>query len=614
MRREAREDIEKLLYKMSANPSVLDAYHTWMLRRDPGVAVVEKVPEKYEDVCFGAMSSVDVTKCRGFSGSTQYFHDFTLDTSAWPSPDLRTLDVHLWPVPYYRLDVESMLPTNWRSMEDEKRKKGIVGAGGGGGGGGGGGACFNCGSYSHNIGGCPKPKDQERIRKAMSEWRRSRMEEDVEMRYHEAAGAATEQQQGLSSSSFSSAPPTPGPTTSSTPGPTMTPGRVKPRPGVISERLRQALGIEPGGMPPWYRNIVYYGYPPSYYRVPPKPVKFTWIGSEEEEARVSRQQQQQQQQQQHQQPQQPEPRRRVRTVAFPNLAAPLHDLSYFFDLYHPVEEQEGDETTTTTMQPPQTKYNVTTTIDGRPPPSSPFVTPHPHIQQEGASSSAHVVDLTEGEQEEEHPLATPQNRKKRPHLESSRRTPHSNQQQHPSYMLGQYGFDYSNGSGGDVDYDETAFEEPLPTGPKPKQHKLKEEEEEEVHHTEQDVMSTGSSEEQQISASERADQLLQQLVAMRVLSRTGDAYTQHEEDIEEGDNRDGMEDQEQEEGQVPPELVTARLPVGNGVITHTLTEQDLSTHGPVQTSTGVWHKLKSIIEDRRSKAITPVKPEHQPAP
>lgn len=508
---ESREQIEKLLYRISADREVLDAYHTWELPKR-GSAMIEgaRAGQNFESA-IGPKTSMDLAKQAGYSGSVQYFHDFMFDTSAWPSPDRTRMDAHLWAVPYYEAAVETILPVNWREKEGAQKRMG----------GGGGGGCFNCGSTIHGLSACPKPKDQDRIRKAITEWRRSRMDDGGEMRYHQTPGAQEMTPSlSLSTSGFRSTP------SAATP--------QKPKAGVISERLRQALDIDPGQIPPWYRNVVYYGYPPSYYRVPPAPVKFTWVepGSDSTATPET--------------PnsiQHPQPQRRIRTVTFPNLAAPLHDLSVFFDLYHPVEAAHTPTLPSNNpIATPTAKYQVTTLLDGiHPVPSRTTpITPQQHYDPHHM-----MVDLTA-----ESPAS--KNPKKRNRSDSPYKGPLSPDQN------------------GENSEDMTQ----LPQGPPEKIPKLQELQ------TSSDLL---HAQEPSSDAADWAQNLLDRLSEAKILRQT------EEEDREEAEEPPTM----------PLENVAAYLPISTGIIRHQLSEQDLSTHGSVQSSTGIWKKLKSILDERR---------------
>lgn len=483
------------MYKISGSRDVLDTYHTWALKRGHNIAPLIRNGKRLDDFEIGPSESIDLSKRSGFSGSVQYFHDFTLDTSAWPSPDLNRMDVHLWSTPYYHVDSPTIIPENWRERIGGSKPSGA----------GPGGACFNCGQGGHALNACPKPKDQDRIRKAINEWKRSRIE-DAEVRYH-SVGPQTPDAKSLRTSSSIATPGTPAP-------------RATPKPGVLSERLQNALGIGPNDMPPWYRNFVYYGYPPSYYRVPEGPVKFTWVDNAGEEVDSSTEN---------------KPKSRTRTVAYPNLAAPLHDLSLFFDLYHPVETPEetpNSSAPSIASPPPTAKYRVTTVIDG----DQPFV----------AESSQMVVDLTNdgddattnGSQSHQDPFKTPARSTKKRAREAE-------------------------------DEDEVDGE---------------------VATKKRTLEPVEPDNEKEDDAEAWSDNLLNKLKKNKILLTT----------TSEAEEKKSDEDDLVVTPLIPADQVTLNLPHGDGSIRHGLSEQDLSTHGSVQQSTGIWQKLKNLLDDRKS--------------
>jgi hypothetical protein len=323
------------------------------------------------------------------------------------------------------------------------------------------------------------------------------------------------------------------------------------QPGVLSERLRQALGIFPEQNPPYYRNFVYYGYPPSYYRVPKEPVKFTWVESgstvtsNATSATASASGASSSQSQQNGVGQSSgngltsssEQRKRVRTVSYPGLAAPLYDLSYFFDLYHPIEDVSATSSSTSSSilgsSTSNPKYKVTTVVSDEPRPPTKY-----HVSTTIQLDDDDVV-IVESSKLTEDAART----KKRPR---------------------QDGIEDSS----------------LPSGPLEKHPKIIDLDQEE---RDKDAGIETRRAQHEKEADEWVDRLLVKLDEKRHTSVSDEGNLVEDDAIE---------------PIVPLDQISSRLPQGSGLITHNLTDRELSTHGALVESTGVWQRLRTIIDSR----------------
>ncbi|KAF0888701.1 hypothetical protein E2562_016497, partial [Oryza meyeriana var. granulata] len=113
--------------------------------------------------------------------------------------------------------------------------------------------CFNCGSYSHALKECPKPRDNAAINNARKQHNLKRNQSNVnrgQNRYYQK-----------------------------------TPGKFDDlRPGVLGPETRECLGIGENDPPPWLHRMRELGYPPGYLDVvddEDKPSGITIFGDED---------------------------------------------------------------------------------------------------------------------------------------------------------------------------------------------------------------------------------------------------------------------------------------------------------------------------------------------
>uniref|UniRef100_A0A0E0A9Y9 CCHC-type domain-containing protein n=1 Tax=Oryza glumipatula TaxID=40148 RepID=A0A0E0A9Y9_9ORYZ len=147
--------------------------------------------------------------------------------------------------------------------------------------------CFNCGSYSHALKECPKPRDNAAINNARKQHNMKRNQSNVnrgQNRYYQK-----------------------------------TPGKFDDlRPGILGPETRECLGIGENDPPPWLHRMRELGYPPGYLDVvddEDKPSGITIFGDEDpkeeyEEGELPDQGE-------------PSPPRKKKTVEFPGINGPI---------------------------------------------------------------------------------------------------------------------------------------------------------------------------------------------------------------------------------------------------------------------------------------------------
>ncbi|XP_028313224.1 zinc finger CCHC domain-containing protein 8 [Gouania willdenowi] len=172
-----------------------------------------------EDPPQQAASSVQTTtEAFKVVGSVLYFTAFSVDKLGQPLVNENPQLTDGWDVPTYLQVFNQVIGTDGQDMEvKEKRPKSM---------------CFNCGSVSHQLRDCPKPKDMAAINERRKEFNQS-SNLTSNQRYH--ADFVEER-------------------------------FAKFKPGVISEELLRALGIDNHTLPPLIYRMRQLGYPPGWLK------------------------------------------------------------------------------------------------------------------------------------------------------------------------------------------------------------------------------------------------------------------------------------------------------------------------------------------------------------
>ncbi|KAF7661606.1 hypothetical protein LDENG_00258070 [Lucifuga dentata] len=152
-------------------------------------------------------------------GSVLYFTSFSVDKLGQPLLNENPQLTEGWELPTYHQVFNQVIGTDGQEIEmKEKRPKSI---------------CFNCGSSSHQMRDCPKPKDMAAINVRRKEFSQNNNQSiQSNQRYH----AEVEER------------------------------FAKYKPGVMSEELLTALGVDGNMLPPLIYRMRQLGYPPGWLK------------------------------------------------------------------------------------------------------------------------------------------------------------------------------------------------------------------------------------------------------------------------------------------------------------------------------------------------------------
>ncbi|XP_026176852.1 zinc finger CCHC domain-containing protein 8 isoform X2 [Mastacembelus armatus] len=174
-----------------------------------------------EDVLKSSCSSVKTTtEAFKVVGSVLYFTTFSVDKLGQPLINENPQLTDGWDVPTYQQVFNQVIGTDGLEIEmKDKRPKSM---------------CFNCGSSSHQLRDCPKPKDMAAINERRKEFNQNNNQgNQSNQRYH-----ADEVEERF----------------------------AKYKPGVMSEALVTALGIDHNTLPPLIYRMRQLGYPPGWLK------------------------------------------------------------------------------------------------------------------------------------------------------------------------------------------------------------------------------------------------------------------------------------------------------------------------------------------------------------
>ncbi|XP_054466807.1 zinc finger CCHC domain-containing protein 8 [Anoplopoma fimbria] len=153
-------------------------------------------------------------------GSVLYFTTFSVDRLGQPLVNENPQQTDGWDIPTYHQVFNQVIGTDGQDIEmKDKRPKSM---------------CFNCGVSGHQLRDCPKPKDMAAINERRKEFNQnSNQSMQSNQRYH-----ADEVEERF----------------------------AKYKPGVMSEELLTALGLDDNTLPPLIYRMRQLGYPPGWLK------------------------------------------------------------------------------------------------------------------------------------------------------------------------------------------------------------------------------------------------------------------------------------------------------------------------------------------------------------
>ncbi|KAK6306375.1 hypothetical protein J4Q44_G00233000 [Coregonus suidteri] len=152
-------------------------------------------------------------------GSVLYFTSFCLDKLGQPLLNDNPQQTEGWEVPKYKQVFSQVIALDGQEVQmKEKRAKPC---------------CFNCGLDGHQLRDCPQPKDMARINEKRKEFSQGNQGNLSNQRYH-----AEEVEERF----------------------------AKYKPGIISEELLSALGVDMNTLPPHIYRMRQLGYPPGWLK------------------------------------------------------------------------------------------------------------------------------------------------------------------------------------------------------------------------------------------------------------------------------------------------------------------------------------------------------------
>lgn len=168
--------------------------------------LILKTIQKYDHSTKDYDSSDTSENFVGWNGSIQYYANFCVDNCGQKYDNEGDI-VKLFSTPYYSRLFDNPLPSdeNWKNSFKSAH------------------TCFNCGDSIHRIQNCPHPIDKEKVRKAKIEHRQMN---------------STESESRIWDTQF--------------------------QPGILSDRLKDALGIRDDEYPSYFDRMLSYGPPPGY--------------------------------------------------------------------------------------------------------------------------------------------------------------------------------------------------------------------------------------------------------------------------------------------------------------------------------------------------------------
>ncbi|XP_075882021.1 zinc finger CCHC domain-containing protein 8 [Nelusetta ayraudi] len=213
-RQEIEDSICNLILKHQ-KPSNERTKSTFHMKPQNSSVAMEEDPQK--SVTSGVRTTTEAFKV---VGSVLYFTSFSLDKLGQPLVNENPQMTAGWEIPTYQQVFNQVIGTDGLEIEmKDKRPKSL---------------CFNCGLSGHQLRDCPKPKDMAAINERRKEFNQnSNQTMQSNQRYH-----VDEVEERF----------------------------AKYKPGVMSEDLLSALGIDGNTLPPLIYRMRQLGYPPGWLK------------------------------------------------------------------------------------------------------------------------------------------------------------------------------------------------------------------------------------------------------------------------------------------------------------------------------------------------------------
>lgn len=207
--------------------------------RNANVALSVKANKLLSDDASLHIQSSQVLSC------SHLYEEFIMDSMGWPLTDDTAEQTLGYDPPMYSCAIDEVTDGALLTPEDEdkcpqpsKMNKG---------------ACFNCGE-SHSIADCKKPKNQNAINAARAKFAAQKVEMQAKnTRYHESKQVlelAANNKQGVVDMD-----------------PEVNHSKNSFKPGLISQKLRDALGLKDDQLPSYIYLMRDLGYPPGWYEM-----------------------------------------------------------------------------------------------------------------------------------------------------------------------------------------------------------------------------------------------------------------------------------------------------------------------------------------------------------
>ncbi|XP_021167269.2 zinc finger CCHC domain-containing protein 8 [Fundulus heteroclitus] len=216
--KQCRQEIEDcvcsviLKHQKPGNEKKISVFH---MKPQNSAFELDEDPEK-----LSSSSVRTTTEAFKVVGSVLYFSTFSVDKLGQPLVNENPQLTDGWDVPIYQQVFNQVIGTDGLEMESKnKRPKSM---------------CFNCGSSAHQLRDCPQPRDMAAINERRKEFNQNSSQvTQSNQRYH-----ADEVEERF----------------------------AKFKPGVLSEELLAALGVDGTTLPPLIYRMRHLGYPPGWLK------------------------------------------------------------------------------------------------------------------------------------------------------------------------------------------------------------------------------------------------------------------------------------------------------------------------------------------------------------